>query len=627
MRTDGEPSPGASPIDLVKPSKQVFIGVEIAIPHEAKFDIQQAKKELIDPRIISKKNDPEGRSEMVRNVLEARVEARLKKKVIIENEKKIQKNTELTSVLDQQERYKKNELNQRLENVIVKVKKIFGIDDTKAIELQTKIDAIKSERDTLNSEFLLTKENLKNLREEIPNPKKILKTYYEKISTQPLSNEQKRELLKTEVLSSLSSEEYISLWKRLNPYFMSHVTRQGFRDHNAMIYHSAGINEFHDGFIKVMEDDGLLRPPMAIRELRNRDNNSIKEWLLDQKILGQKNEEQAIREFDNLLNFSLANAPRYPDKTAVHFATQLVANSFYGGENDNEVFFIYPSDVLASQYAFSFNGKEADFTRPQSDTSWNDVFVWPGTVDNPGISINAGIVFLPKSTPVDPETGSKYASEVEVVDGVEKRVMVKDTALVNAFVEWGKKMNDQSPFKQAFNTCKLAENFYRRKEVEKDCFAICVQELKGLGFLIDTSANLAGELIQDMFDRETYDDKSFQNVINNSASQWKRAEGTVSAKEYWESFFAKNPNLRPKHVQYYDGDPTIAVLEFQQRHHIGTTETLKTNEVLLGFDDHHVTSKKNDPRSNVGYEELVDVASRIIKEHYIKTTSPVAVEQ
>src|SRR6185503_4609999 len=97
----------------------------------------------------------------------------------------------------------------------------------------------------------------------------------------------------------------------------------------------------------------------------------------------------------------------YPDKIAVHFAAQMVADQFYGGERNNEVFFVYPSDFIASQHEYAFNGWEKDFTKPQSETKWNDVFVWPSNLENPGISVDAGLVFLPDHTPVDPETGSK----------------------------------------------------------------------------------------------------------------------------------------------------------------------------------------------------------------------------
>ena len=100
-----------------------------------------------------------------------------------------------------------------------------------------------------------------------------------------------------------------------------------------------------------------------------------------------------------------------------------VGDNFYGGERGNEVFFVYPSDVLASQNDYSFNGWQKDFTKMQSEDKWNGVFVWPQDMNNPGISVDAGVVFLPGNIPVDPETGSKYASALKTVESEEKRVM------------------------------------------------------------------------------------------------------------------------------------------------------------------------------------------------------------
>lgn len=77
-------------------------------------------------------------------------------------------------------------------------------------------------------------------------------------SITPLEKEQKRELLKFDILAKLTTKEYLDLWKGLNPYFCSHITRQGYRDHNGMAYHSAGVGEFQDGFKMIMNSDKKL---------------------------------------------------------------------------------------------------------------------------------------------------------------------------------------------------------------------------------------------------------------------------------------------------------------------------------------------------------------------------------
>ena len=470
------------------------------------------------------------------------------------------------------------------------------------------------------SQSYAIEDELKTLREkqaEIPSPKQLLEAYYEKVATQPLTNEQKRELLKPEVLSSLSTEEYIALWRRLNPYFLAHVTRQGFRDHtggNVMVNHTSGYREFINGFTDVMGNGRSIFPPLARIGLVNRDEATVKSFL-SSFLERAKNADEAKETFRNFLNFGLAAAPKYPDITATHLAAQMVSDGYYGGEIGNEVFFVYPSDVLASQYAFAFNGWEKDFTRPQSETKWNDVFIWTDP-NHPGVPVDSGIVFLAEKTPVDPETGSKYASEVRIVDGQEKRVMIEDTALVGTFVDWGKKLDDQSPLRKAFTAYKDERHYYRQQDLKEACFAAFVGELQGLGFASDSSASLASKLIGEMFWKDSFDDESLRVIIEGSGAHLKRADNNIPAKEYWESFFAKNSGLRPKHIQYYDGDPTTAVLKFQQQNNIGRADTSETDGQLLGFEDNHVLDMGKDPRANIEYDELIATADKIISDQY-----------
>lgn len=585
---------------------------------EPDSSVEQIKKQLLDPQTISKRVDTEGRSEMAKMILETRASGKTTSESIASNEQILQEIAELITSLHQQERQKMGELTQRLESCLVKLKSAVGIKDEQAVNLQREINAIQSERRELYSQLFAVEEELKRLREkqaEIPNPKQLLAAYYEKIATQPLSNEEKRELLKPEVLASLTTEEYIALWRRLNPYFLAHVTRQGFRDHKAMIDHSAGLEEFHNGFLNTMQDNKLLRPPIVLAGLKNRDEASVKEWLHNW-VLQAEDEKQARERLTNLLHFSLASAPNYPDITAVHFSAQIVVDEYYGGERGNEVFYIYPSDFIASPYLFALNGWGKYLTRPQNEKKWNDVFVWPPSTENPGIPIDAGIVFLPETTPVDPQTGSKYASEIRVIDGQKRRVLIEDTTLVNAFVEWGKKLDKSSPLRMLFTAFKEEGNYNQRQILLNECFTAFVRELENLGFKPDASPTLASELINKMCLRDTFDSETLEEILKNAGAHWKRAENTVSAKEYWESFFSQNPHLRPKHVLYYDGNPTAAVYRFLIENGIGRADTSETEGPLLGFDDNHVLDMEKDPRAYPGYDDLVAKAYKIIEEHY-----------
>ena len=550
------------------------VGTDYAVAVQAEPSVTQIKKDLIDPRTISKNTDQEGRDKLASEIKETRV--------LRDEIKKTETN-----------------LGERQDTTLVKIKNKLHIPDKQTIELQAQLLEQRTRQD------------------ELPNPREMIDAYYEKVAETPLSNQEKRDLLKPEVLSQLSTDEYIALWKRLNPYFLSHVTRHGFRDHNAMFYHSAGLQEFHNGFVNVVKDEKQLRPPMALGGLKNRDEVSVK-MFLSGWVLQAENEDKAKERFDNLLHFSLASAPTYPDKTAVHFATQLVANDYYGGEKYNEVFFVFPSDVLASQHNFTFNGWEKDFTHPQSETKWNDVFMWPNSLEDPGITIDAGVVFLPEKTQVDPNTGSKYASEIKTVDGKEKRVMIENTDLKGKFIEWSKGLNEESPvIKMAYEYRTGGRGQYENEIFKSNFNDLCLQELQKVGFDRDSSANLILDLERDLiyWDKDTGTER-FEALIDGSGAKYKRAENTISAKDYWGKFFSENPDLKPKHVIYYSENPTNAIYRFQQENGIGSADTSKTEGQLLGFDDHHVVDVANDPRSNQGHQELIDLGVKIIKEHY-----------
>src|SRR3989344_4867462 len=400
--------------------------------------IEQIKQRLFDPYVISREYDQKGRQAHASEITRRRQESQSLRADIGGRENILEQIEQQASVLSALKAEKLLALEQRTEHILVRLKDIFNIKDKSAGVLETEIGSLTTEIEKLvtqTEEARVELAMLKQQQESIPDPKKLLEAYYEKMETVPLTNAEKRELLRPEILAELSTEEYIALWRRLNPHFLSHVTRQGFRDHNAMVYHSAGLQEFHNGLVSVLEDEKILRPPIAVHEgLRSRDEATVKRFL-DDWVLQAENEEEAKDRLNRLLHFSFATAPKYPDQTAVHFAAQIVADGYYGGERNNESFFIYPSDILASQHHFAFNGWEKDFTQPQSETKWNDVFIWPSSVDNPGVLVDAGMVFLPETTLVDPETGSKYTSEMRTAEGEEKRVMIEDEKLISAFVK------------------------------------------------------------------------------------------------------------------------------------------------------------------------------------------------
>ena len=103
------------------------------------------------------------------------------------------------------------------------------------------------------------------------------------------------------------------------------------------------------------------------------------------------------------------------DRTSVHVAKNNVLNSHYGAESGNEIFYVFPADVVMSQSSVDQNllygghkevkiGEQTRKIPYDSQEDHNDVSIF---VDD-GLPIDAGLVFIPKDTLVDPSTGSKY---------------------------------------------------------------------------------------------------------------------------------------------------------------------------------------------------------------------------
>ncbi len=201
--------------------------------------IVRTQQELTHPGTISKGSDSAGRSEAASQILQARSEKQDTSASLMVQEQQVAKISELTTAAYQQEREKERELTARTQKLIVKLKGLVGVSDEQVSKLQSEIESIKTEKNNLYQQASILEKEIRALQEKgarIPQPRELLNAYYEKAANTPLSNEQKRDLLKPEVLASLSTEQYIALWKRLNPYFLTHVTRQGFRDHNSMTH-------------------------------------------------------------------------------------------------------------------------------------------------------------------------------------------------------------------------------------------------------------------------------------------------------------------------------------------------------------------------------------------------------
>jgi hypothetical protein len=97
--------------------------------------------------------------------------------------------------------------------------------------------------------------------------------------------------------------------------------------------------------------------------------------------------QEARDRLQRVLWSSWAAAPKYAADTSVHMAKELVANSTYGGETDNEIFYIFPSDVIASQFDYASNASP-DLREKMHEEKWNDIFVWPNDRETNAIPLD-----------------------------------------------------------------------------------------------------------------------------------------------------------------------------------------------------------------------------------------------
>jgi len=413
------------------------------------------------------------------------------------------------------------------------------------------------------------------------------------------SPESRARVFTEQILSQLDTETYLKVWAKGSPFFASHVSRHGFRDHAGMVYHTGGMNEFSDSAFRMLADQKQLRPPLGTQGF-NGSNEKVKESIakIVAKATSREEAEEKILLYFNRYAFGSGN--KYADKTAVHLAVEIVADDLYGGEKGNEVFAIYPADFIASQYGFSFSSGENSFTRPASENKWNDVFVYADRLGK-GLSLDAGIVFLPASTLVDPQTGSRYQS-LEIA-GVRQRVenteVCRDVVaalMSETFSEYRVlprlENSDYARFANQFRTC-LAEKGVDTLLVSDH---VCKVILETLRYPKDNCE-------ADLFEKfQTY------QILYKTVG-----EQGVSSRDFWEKYFNRFPSQKPAHVVFYDGEPTEAV-----RHFLHAAGVEKRNDTPyedhLGFEKNAVSP--DDARANVERGRLDALCEEVLQERF-----------
>jgi hypothetical protein len=582
----------------------------------------QIRAALFNPRVFSKTDDPEGRKTIKEEIKKTRVNIQEHRADMQGKEQSLVDLSEKVEQLREKSVAHTQKLLTHASSVLSRIQKFIKYKAQKERGLEQALEGLESEIQNLTEEIEALEKELLQLSEiegELPDTQAMLSAYYEQLKVQPLSNADKRKYLTPEVLADLSMEEYIALWRRLNPDFLTHVTRQGFRDHTGMIFHTAGLGEFIEGFTSVVGDEKILRTPIAVEGLRGHDKENIKSWLNKRGILSAGSKDEALSKLDEELDETFVSSPKYADTSAVHFASQEVADSLYGGETDNEIFFVFPTDTMVSQHAF---GNVSNLRDKSTNTKSNDVFVWPSSLNNPGIPVDSGLVFMPKDTLVDPKTGSKYASKTEEIDGASVRVRIEDPEKVKNFTSWMLSLKKESLIFELYKSY-VASDF---QGPERRFLSHMKTEMKKIGFDEDESSVLSNGLSKNMSALKSqgkfdyYDGVSKENSAHTFLKKlnvnWKKAENPISSEEYWGKFFTEHPEQKPKHIVFYNGEPTQAVKAFQKKHKIGAAPDSDSASRLLGFEDNQVVDMSTDSRAQPGYSNLLETAQQIIEERF-----------
>ena len=481
---------------------------------------------------------------------------------------------------------------------------------------------------------------------------------------EPLTPEEKEELLSPEALAELSTEEYLALWRSLNPFYTSHVTRQGIRDHGSMVYHSAGKGDFQSGFTEALKAGKKLLPPSKIhyglgKEFSEDDvRGAISGTIEDQSEVIDKMIEAGLRAEEiaqvvirrSQFNSTLADAEPWSDMRAIHFARETCLDELYGGEKGNEIFFIFPTDMIASQYRFGNIRKTKGLgaANVRSERKRNDFFVWSEECEIP---IDGGFVFLPKTTLVSQETGSIYETrEVVGPDGETVREPFIDDEILDAYMKAVKILEQEGFFdKNGYIPYDVVEDPERRGQfierlknefglpeeflqlIEDGDYRVLSNSRK---FLDDPA--LAHRAKSEGIDPDGLNgDEKLRELIRQSLKRrslgYKKAVNPIPAEEFWKRYFDQHPEQRPKHVVFYDGDPSEAVAKLLRREGIarrsymmlddtlsddlpnvtGPGDTSDEDGPLLGFDSHYLGDPRHDPTLSQEHARFNEIAIRI----------------
>ena len=404
-------------------------------------------------------------------------------------------------------------------------------------------------------------------------------------------------------LASLNLEDYALLLKRFPGEMVTHVTRQGVRDHGSSIWHTAGIGSNHDGF-KDMLESGKLRSALSIAMQEHDKEVAIAEFLhLDRA--GSR--EDALSLVESKFDWNLASNNAYADVNSVHVASEHVADAMYGAEKGNEVFVAYPSAYVASQLHYGGKGMLTD----ANASAHNDKWIY--TKDGEGMPLDAGLIFIPEDADVDVGTGSQY----ELGEGDEP---IEHRALIEAITGFASSPNVSEFVDEAKSILGKFTGHWAdmsRLGSEKAAQVEALKQKLAEGWGITDPKVQEAVLNYQFLNDLIYHDPSqgVEKVIKDSLASrgalYERAKSTVNSKSYWEDYFVKNLGKKPSKVVYYSGgDPSRALNEWREKNCI----VKKSEDPTLGFPESNVSNDSE--AANQGKDRFRSLARKVIDDKF-----------
>lgn len=538
-------------------------------------------------RNFSQKESPEERSQLAQEILEKRTKYFEDKKITETKEQ------EKNETVKQLETLKSQIEGYNDASFFAKIKDFFKI---KKIEQKfQEPNKSTSFEEELNASI--------NGRQDLEETKSMVADFYieekKKWAESPYSKEDIAQNFTEEHLSSLSTEDYATLLQRFPGEMLTHVVRHGVRDHANLSNHTKGLGKYSNALYRRLNDKKIASAiGVALQEGTKED--AVAKFL---KLDNCPDRKTALGRISVHFKSSVIGDPHaFADSSAIHLASEEVADSFYGSERGNEVFFAFPSAMIASQYEFSGNlgsGNERSIN--------NDQFVWPDI--EKGIPLDAGIAFIPEDAKVDRESGSKY-----YLDQNKKTLPSEgiNEILIARFEEKPGFVQDLVRKAEKADNLEPAEQIKKIQEIFRD---YGIQDMDSAKCLADK--NLRRKLVETW---GTEDEKSrYQEILtkhfqNNGLSPYKLAENSVTSQQYWEEYFQKNPKSRPKHIVYYaGGDPTKALYEWREKNGISKRSS-KSN---LGFSEKEVSKKtKNEDETQ---QRFISIAHKLVDKYFPST--------